>query len=78
MAKPPRLVLRDFEQNAQTFAQLTTANRKALEAARKIFAEDQKDYLRQVKQVRAARAYVMAIVSETKQLLLNDDKSLWE
>jgi len=76
MAKPPRPVPRDFEQNAQTFAQLTIANQKALKAARKIFAEDQKDYLRQVKQVRATRAYVIAIVLETKQLLLDDDKSL--
>ena len=78
LTKPPRPVPKDFDQNAETFAQLSQANRKALESARKIFAEDQKDYLRQIEQVRAARAYIMSTVSGAKQLILDDDKSLQE
>src|SRR5437667_200697 len=71
-------MLKDFDQNVETFTQLSQANWKALELARKIFAEDQKDYLRQIEQVRATRAYIMSTVSGAKQLILDDDKLLRE
>ena len=78
LTKPPRPMLKDFDQNVETFTQLSQANWKALELARKIFAEDQKDYLRQIEQVRIARAYIMSTVSGAKQFILDDDKSLRE
>lgn len=74
MTEPIRPDVKDFNQNASTYAQLNAALQKGYDNARKYYDLDMKYFHRQQDLLREVRKYISAHVSPQKKLLL--DRSL--
>jgi hypothetical protein len=71
LSKPEMPKVKDFDQNANTYAQLNAASRKAYDNARRYYEQDLKQYQRQRDLLREVRKYISAHVSPQKKLLLD-------
>ena len=63
LKKPVRPEIRDFDQNATTYAQLNANTQKAYDNARKYYDQDLKHFQRQQDLIREVRKYISAYVS---------------
>jgi len=70
---PRRPELADFDQNARSYAQLSAAQQRTYENARRYYDQDMKYYSRQQDQLQAARAYITSTVSQTKKSTLDPE-----
>src|SRR6266487_4793836 len=75
---PKRPELTDFDRNAHSYAQLSAAQQKTYENARRYYDQDMRFYSRQQDQLQAARAFITATVSEVKRTSLDPKLSVRE
>jgi hypothetical protein len=76
LAKPVRPQIGDFDQNANTYAQLSMTAQKAYDHARKYYDQDLKYFHRQQDLIREVRKYISTHVSPQKKLLLDPKRSV--
>jgi hypothetical protein len=78
LQKPTKPQVKDFNINADTYAQLSETHRKAYDNSRKYYESDLKQYQRQQDLHRAVRTYITTHVSEQKELLLEPSDSTYQ
>jgi len=76
LEEPVRPEIRDFNINANTYAQLSAVLQKAYENSRRYYDQDMKYYFRQEDLLRAVRTHITTYVSKPKQLLLDPTLSV--
>jgi len=75
---PERPQIAEFNPQALTYAQLTQAQQKAYDNARRYFDQDMKYYSQQQIFLKEARSHITSTVSPTKSILLDPDLSVRE
>jgi hypothetical protein len=78
LALPRRPEFRDFSQQAQTYADLSSANKKNYDQTRRVYDKDMRYYSRQQDLLQAARVHITSTVSQAKQSSLDPSLSVRE
>ena len=78
LEKPPYPKVTDFNENATSYAQLSTNQQRAYENSRRYYDQDMKYFLRQEDHLRQIRTQITSTVSIQKKLLLDPSLTVKE
>ena len=78
LQEPPHPEVTDFNENATSYAQLSTNQQKAYENSRRYYDQDMKYFLKQEEHLQQIRTQIMSTVSIQKKLLLDPSLTVKE
>jgi len=78
LEKPTRPNIRDINENASRYEQLSPEQQKVYENSRKFYEQDLRQYQRQEDLMRGARSYISTTVSTQKKSLLDQNDSTYD